>query len=616
MGRSRRRADNSFRRAGTPAPSPSPPFTERWWGKTLLLLLSVLLLTFSFAPFDQFYLAWVGLVPWLVVVSRSRTAWRAFGWGWVGALLFFTANMWWLAYVTGPGLVALMAILALYWAAPGVVMWGAGLFRLDDGGLKVEGDETQPPAPRRLPAILHPLSSTLAVPGIATIWAGFEWLRGTWPWGGLPWLYLGHTQTPALHLCQVADFAGAVGVSFWVVLVNAWVTLFVLNRLSVRGLVPAGVTVVLVLAAVLGYGAYRIGQTPRFVTPGPTVLVVQPNYKQSNTGQKGAPLEDIIDFHVRRTRSALARHPGVDLVVWSETMMPALNAEARKGYNDVGYGSLAGAAHETLKDMAFDYKAAFLVGGSYLGEFVSDPTVSGPGQPTDSRNSAYYYERSGALSDLRYDKVHLVPFGEYIPFKETLPPLYRLLISFGPPDMERYQLVRGEQVVRFPLPPKGEGDGVRPWRFVTPICFEDIVGPRVAEMFQDPGDPSGGAKSADLLVNITNDGWFRANEMPQHLQAATFRSIENRVPTARSVNTGVSGFIDSTGWIDPATVVPAGKEGVSVATVMLDSRTTFFTRYGEVFARVCGGVTALIGLAVVVRWWLARRKRGRSGEVA
>src|SRR5215218_4343017 len=158
----RRRADNSFRRAGTPAPLPAAPFTERWWGKALLLLLSVLLLTLAFAPFNQFYLAWVGLVPWLVVVAKSRTVWRAFGWGWAGALLFFTANMWWLAYVTGPGLVALMAILALYWAAPGVVMWGAGLFRLEDGGLRVEGSETESPAPRRLPTLLHPLSSTLA----------------------------------------------------------------------------------------------------------------------------------------------------------------------------------------------------------------------------------------------------------------------------------------------------------------------------------------------------------------------------------------------------------------------------------------------------------------------
>src|SRR3954467_4259350 len=96
----RRQADNSFRRAGMPAPPPAVPFAWRWWGKGLLLLLSVALLTFALAPFNQFYLAWVGLAPWLVVVAKSRTVWRAFGWGWAGAFLFFTANMWWLAFVT------------------------------------------------------------------------------------------------------------------------------------------------------------------------------------------------------------------------------------------------------------------------------------------------------------------------------------------------------------------------------------------------------------------------------------------------------------------------------------------------------------------------------------
>jgi apolipoprotein N-acyltransferase len=305
----------------------------------------------------------------------------------------------------------------------------------------------------------------------------------------------------------------------------------------------------------------------------------------------------------------LAQHPDVDLVVWSETMMPALNREAREELSGERYGDLAGAAHEMLKDMAYDSKAAFLVGGSYVAAFKKDPTLSGPGRPTDSRNSAYYYERSGAMSDLRYDKVHLVPFGEYIPFKESLPPLYRFLMSFGPPDMESYQLVRGDRDVRFPLAPKGADNDARPWRFVTPICFEDIVGTRVGRMLQDPQDPRAGAKSADLIVNITNDGWFRDSEMPQHLQAATFRSIENRVPTARSVNTGISAFIDSTGWVDPATLVPAETEGVSVATVMLDSRTTFFTRYGDVFARLCGGVTALVALIGAARWWIQRRKQ-------
>ncbi len=146
---------------------------------------------------------------------------------------------------------------------------------------------------------------------------------------------------------------------------------------------------------------------------------------------------------------------------------------------------------------------------------------------TDVRNSAFYYDRDGRQPDVRYDKIHRVPFGEYIPFKETIPPLYHLLISLGPPDMDDYQLRGGDasHATVFTLRPSSPQPG-EPWRFVTPICFEDIDGPLVAWMFRKNG--AAGPKQADFIVNLTNDGWFKANEMPQHLQAAVFRSIENR----------------------------------------------------------------------------------------
>src|SRR4051812_94625 len=105
-----------FRRAGEVAPPAPAPRGERWFAKLALLLLSIALLTFSFAPFGQFYLAWVGLVPWLLVLRRVHSQRAAFLWSWLAGILFFTANMWWLAYVTGPGLVALMLLLGLYWA--------------------------------------------------------------------------------------------------------------------------------------------------------------------------------------------------------------------------------------------------------------------------------------------------------------------------------------------------------------------------------------------------------------------------------------------------------------------------------------------------------------------
>ena len=111
-------------------------------------------------------------------------------------------------------------------------------------------------------------------------------------------------------------------------------------------------------------------------------------------------------------------------------------------------------------------------------------------------------------------------------------------------------------------------------------------------------------------MNITNDGWFRYNEMPQHFQAAVFRSIENRVPTARSVNTGISGFIDSNGRAQD-TISPS-TEGIAAHTLMLDGRVSIYTRFGDVFAFLCAAGTVGLSIASLGRWWNHRRGVIRS----
>ncbi|MGH7178921.1 MAG: nitrilase-related carbon-nitrogen hydrolase, partial [Tepidisphaeraceae bacterium] len=172
---------------------------------------------------------------------------------------------------------------------------------------------------------------------------------------------------------------------------------------------------------------------------------------------------------------------------------------------------------------------------------------------------------------------------------------YNILVQLGPSYYESYVLTPGKADT---LPAFSVGD----YRFVTPICFEDLVGSLVARMVRD----GSGGKRADFVVNLTNDGWFSGFEMPQHLQAAVFRSIENRVPTARSVNTGVSGFIDSIGH--PHDLVAAGQEGWSVATLMVDRRVTVYTRVGEAFSGLCVLATAAM-IAVQVRQMRMARKR-------
>lgn len=557
------------------------PFAARWYGRVILLLLCVALLTFSFAPFNQFYLAWIGLVPWLLVLRRMRGPFETFFWFWGAGIAFFIANMWWIVYVTGPGMVALMGLLGLYWAAVALIIWGTGFLNVDpawsgEGPRGVEGR--------------GPLLAVVLVP---VIWVSLEWLRGNYPLEGLPWLFLGHTHSPALPLCQIADITGVYGISFWVMAVNVLIALLLIHRFHLRRLLPATGVVAGMTGLILAYGLFRLSENT--TTPGPTVMVVQPNFPQDNSGNKGASWQELIDFHVDTTDRALSqmRPEAVDLVVWSETMMPPLNSEARLVLGDA-LDSVVG----RLSQLASRHQVAMLVGGVFEArlQYRGDRWVAG-----DRRNAAYFIGPTGRLSAQRYDKIHIVPFGEYLPFKQALPALHRLFVALSPYDQE-YFLQRGsrDELTVFRSGTAGRGGDAR---FVTPICFEDIDPALCARMFR--GDD--GQKRADFIVNITNDGWFKANEMPQHLQAAVFRSIENRVPTARSVNTGISGFIDSNGRTHG--LLPVNTEGVSVATIHLDSRYSFYTRFGDVFALLCAAATGVMVVAAASRWWIKRLRR-------
>jgi apolipoprotein N-acyltransferase len=400
-------------------------------------------------------------------------------------------------------------------------------------------------------------------------------------------------------VCQIADFSGVLGVSFLVALVNAWVAMWVMNGWKLPGLVGAGITILAIVVLVVGYGVFRMGHET--LIPGPKVLVIQPNYPQDNsTGNKGATAEEMLAFHADSSQGALSVND-VDLTVWSETIMPPFNPEAGVIWRTWNVGKFIDDAREQLRVLAMRYHSAFLVGARFEKDFTANS--EGIPEAADKRNSAYFFDRQGEQSELRYDKIHLVPFGEFIPFKVGFPALYRLMINLGPADMKSYALQFGDedQLTVFSLERNGGGP---PWRFVTPICFEDIDPGLCAKMFRPENDQPE-KKRADFLVNITNDGWFQANENSQHLQAAIFRSIENRVPSARSVNTGISGFIDPLGRTSG--LLPARTEGSSVGVLMLDSRITFFTRWGQWFAWICGTATSLIVAISLLSWWKNRK---------
>ncbi len=564
--------DPDFRRAGRETDAPSL-FSQTWYGR-FLLLSSVGLLTLAYAPMNQCYLAWLGLVPWLIVISRCKSYKSAIFWGWLSGTVFFIANMWWMAYVTLPGMIGLMAVMASYWGVMGAII------RVQVSGFGVQPAGLTP----------NPESRTLNPIFTAAAWTSLEFIRGNFIWKGLPWLYLGHTQTPILPVCQIADVLGVYGITFWIVLINAVIASFWLNGFRVRPIARPAAAIAGLTVLIVAYGVWRIKQT--VLEPGPLVLVVQSNYPQSNDGSKGATEKESFDFHTSTTVAALTRNPEIDLVVWSETVMPALNEQTRLFLAGTTYGQNLDLVRKALINLAGVYQTGLVFGGRFQGDWkvVNDYAVAG-----ETRNSAYFIERSGEFSHLRYDKIHIVPFGEFMPFRKSLPWVFELIRKFGPPDMDNYELAAGEEsnLSVFPLRRTKNVLDLSTWRFVTPICFEDIDSGLTAKMFR-PGED--GKKRADILINLTNDGWFKANEMPQHLQVAVFRSIENRVPTARSVNTGISGFVDSVGRVHDT--IAAGTEGSSSAKLMIDPRVTFYTWFGDVFAWICVSAT---GSAMLLR---------------
>jgi len=532
-----------------------------------LSLLSALLFSLAFAPVGQFYLAWIALTPWIISVSLSKSWKSAFFINWLVGWIFFAVNVGWLVGVTVPGTIGLTWYCGFYWGLAAVIIRGTGWLQNNRIGW--------------------------AMVGIPAIWAGLEWFRGVFL-SGFPWLFAGHTQSPWLPVCQIADLTGVYGISFVLTMVATLAGLAILNRRALAKMRwPAGFTLA-VVAAVLGYGLVRMKQTAGCIATGPMVAAIQANYPQSNTGAKGASPQERLDLHLNLSRQALAKHPGqINLIVWSETMLISLNHQALDKEDDVGQTSV-----NELSKFTRDHGVPVFTGADYADDF---PIIQMNGKeywgvPKIRHNSAYLFDSAGRMDDSalgRYDKIHLVPFGEYIPFRDSVPFLYQLLLKLGPNEYADYQLGAGDMnhltVFKIASPE------TPPLRFVSPICFEDSDAGLCAAMLCPA--TAGDGKRADFMVNLTNDGWFQRDENAKHLQTSVFRAIENRTPLIRCVNTGISAFIDSNGKIEAD--LPARSERYLLHRVNLDSRLTMYTLYGDWFAMLCAAgaaVAAYVGI--------------------
>jgi apolipoprotein N-acyltransferase len=218
-----------------------------------------------------------------------------------------------------------------------------------------------------------------------------------------------------------------------------------------------------------------------------------------------------------------------------------------------------------------------------------------------SYNSAFLYEPNGMQANEQYNKIHLVPFGEEIPGKKGSW-LHNFFMNFSPYDSD-YTLDRGGEFAIF----KMRGNEDTAYRFGVMICYEDAV-PYIGRKFVLDGD---GKKRVDWLVNISNDGWFvrfkqgtivPSGELSQHAAVCVFRAIENRVSVLRSVNTGISCLIDSSGQIRDGYLAGSlpkhalsrtGVPGWFTDRIEIDDRVTFFSRYGQWLDGGCAGLLVL-----------------------
>ncbi|MEE8168914.1 MAG: apolipoprotein N-acyltransferase [Phycisphaerae bacterium] len=506
----------------------------------ILSALTLILFTLTFPPINAWPLAYVCLVPWIVAVCTAvQSRWLYFV-SYLLGVAFFAVNVYWLAPVTAPGYAALCLYFGL--AFPLAALPVRHVFRRYSGPI----------------AICLPIA-----------WVAIEYLRGL-TLLGFPWYYLAHGHYRVQTMLQVADLAGALGLSFVIAMVNGWIADLLVqpiliwrrNRAALATRLPIGsaVTAIVFVSALL-YGKLRLAESPEHHLPGPRVAILQqdfPLFVERREVDQLKP-DQILEGYFTLAREAARGNP--DLIVmpegaWAYAMNREfldappddLDAIRKRLYPSSSLSSITGfqqtlrSTFQVVRGLA-DETGATLVLGANATEWRPDRIP----ERVERYNSAYVVPPGADTNVGRYDKTHLVLFGEFVPFRySNLHGLYEhlnALTPWGGEGME-YSLSFGEHYRRFRCTAPSQGG--RTFRFATPICYEDTVPGVIRRFIVDKR----GEKQVDFLLSISNDGWFNhSTELEQHLAQCVFRAVEFRVAIARSVNTGISIFIDATGEI-------------------------------------------------------------------
>ncbi len=526
------------------------------------------MLTVIQAPISWSFLAWVALVPFILVCSPEAKAGRLFFAAYLVSLCYWLGNLYWIYQVTLAGWLAFCIYTAFLWPITAICIRFCRM--------------------KKVPLVL-------AVPILIV---GAERLQGFFL-GGFFWRFLAHSQYANVTLIQISDIFGAAGVSFLVAMVNGLIAELIISAsekklLKIGNFFRVGL-VCGVLAGVILYGRYRISESERYIEEGPVVGAVQTNVPQSvkKTHQSS---DEILEDLLKSSRASAKAGP--ELIIWPETMVQAMLDERV-------LSRLSGEYHcKTVDKILREYSrgTAFVLVGAYGG--VLDVKEDFTLDFAERYNSVFLYRPDGTKADEQYSKIHIVAFGEYVPFRKSFPPVYNLLMKFTPYDYD-YTLDAGEEYTVFEM----ADDEGRVYKFSVMICYEDAV-PAIARRFAT------GNERPDWLVNVSNDGWFvrfvdgkvsPSTELEQHTAICVFRAVENRLAVVRSVNTGISCLIDSLGRIQDGYIAGSlpiramarkGVAGWFVDRVPIDGRSTFFSRYGQWLDFCCA--VCFVSLMIIV----------------
>jgi apolipoprotein N-acyltransferase len=482
--------------------------TKRFW--PLLAILSAVLLNLCFPYPGISILAWVSMVP-LFIVVMTQSLKRAVLAGLITGILFNTVYLFWVREYKHPA------------SLPGVVACEVGylLFAVI------------------LSWFLYRNVKFIKELALPLSWLSIDYLK-TVGYLAFPWGIPGYSQYGNLALIQTASIFGVWGITFLIYYFNAVMASIIVSmaghKKQRRNLINVAVLSSLLIAT-LAFGIVKLSENTRGEYKFKRVALVQPNFDPWSPDLDGNLRSEIL-----LTRKALNRNP--DLIVWSESSVPfPYDFYLARNYN---YARM-------VHDFFASIRKPILFGSIEFDGEYKNRELRG-----DFYNVAIFYDNG--KEEAVYKKIHLVPFGEWFPYKRLFPWVARILDRAGAGDFKP-----GEKLVVF------ESNGLR---FNALICYEDVFG-NLARKFILEG--------SRLLVNVTNDAWTHSQRFQiQHFSISIFRTIENRVSLIRAANGGVTACIDPYGRVLGSLDMFAADLLVCDVPVPDFERLTFYTACGDV----------------------------------